>query len=192
MAHDRKRWDPAGRASAYTELEHPADLFLEIRGGDPAELLEHALFAFYDQIADIEGFEARRELTLRVRAARLDEALRSLLSEALYLFDTEGFVAAGGEVTIESGLEGRGAAAEPGGRSGAEDGAPSAGPIGGAPGEAGAPDRSDEWRLSARLWGENAHRERHEVLHEIKAVTYHLLSTTRSDGGWKATVLLDI
>jgi SHS2 domain-containing protein len=206
MAHDRERWDLGGRAAAYTELEHPADLFLEIRGEDPTELLEHALFAFYDQIAEIEGFEARRELTLSVHAAGLDEALRSLLSEALYLFDTEGFVAAGGEVTIESRPEENGAAAKPGGRSGAVDGGPSRllkrdasppgcdgrPPRGGAPGEAGAPGLSNEWRLSARLWGENAHTERHRLLHEVKAATYHLLSATRADGGWKATVLLDI
>jgi SHS2 domain-containing protein len=169
MAHDRKRWDPASRASAYAELEHPADLFLEIRGEDPTELLEHALFAFYDQIAEIEGFEARRELTLSVHAAGLDEALRSLLSEALYRFDTEGFVAVGGGVTIEAGPEGSGAGGRPN-----------------------TPDRSSEWRLSARLWGDDAGARPHVLLHEVKAVTYHRLSVTRSGGDWIATVLLDI
>ena len=53
------------------------------------------LFALYDQIAEIEGFEPRRAQTLEAGGAGLDEALRSLLSEALYRFDTEGFVARG-------------------------------------------------------------------------------------------------
>ena len=65
------------RAAAYAELEHPSDLFLEIHGRDLPDLFENALFAFYDQIARIEGFEARRELTLSVREPGLDEALRS-------------------------------------------------------------------------------------------------------------------
>ncbi len=30
------------------------------------------------------------------------------------------------------------------------------------------------------------------LVHEVKAVTYHRLEVLQSDGGWKATVLLDI
>jgi SHS2 domain-containing protein len=162
VTETRKRWDAERRAAAYTELEHPSDLFLEIYGRDLPELFENALFAFYDQVAHIAGFEARRELTLSVREPGLDEALRALLSEALYRFDTEGFVAVGGEVIVEG---------------------PEAGPPGAMPGD---------WRLLARLWGDNADRERHELLHEIKAATYHRLGVTAVDGGWKATVLFDV
>ena len=173
MAETRKRWDPGRRAEAYSELEHPADLFLEIYGRDLPELFENGLFAFYDQVAQIEGFGARRELTLSVRESRLDEALRSLLSEALYCYDTEGFVAAGGEVRVE-------------GRPSAEadrTGEAGTGPAGPA---------IEEWSLLARLWGDNADRERHTLLHEVKAVTYHRLAVSETGDGWKATVLLDI
>ncbi len=155
MAEPLERWDPLRRAEAYSELEHPSDLFLEIHGRDLPELFENGLFAFYDQVAQIEEVAARRELTLRVREPGLDEALRSLLAEALYRFDTEGFVAAGGEVTVERLPPAR-------------------------------------WCLLARLWGDNADRERHTLLREVKAVTYHCLTVGESGGGWKATVLLDI
>ena len=101
MTESYGRWVAARRAEAYTELEHPSDLFLEIRGCDVPGLVENALFAFYDQIADIEGFEPRRAQILEAVGAGLDDALRSLLSEALYRFDTEGFVAADGEVTSD-------------------------------------------------------------------------------------------
>jgi SHS2 domain-containing protein len=151
-----KRWRPKDRAAAYRELEHPADLFLEIRGHDLPELVEHALFALYDEIADLERFETRGELTLRVSESELDEALRSLLSEALYYIDTRGFVATAAEIQIEQ-----------------------AAPVG--------------WTLVARLWGEHADRERHPLLTEIKAVTYHQLRVEQVLGGsWRATVLLDV
>ncbi len=173
MTETRRRWDRGRQAEAYSELEHPSDLFLEIHGRELPELLENSLFAFYDQIAQIEGFGTRRELTLRVREPALDEALRSLLSEALYFFDTEGFVAAGGEVSVERCPHAEAA------RMG-EAGTGLAGPAG------------EGWSLLARLWGDNADKERHTLLREIKAVTYHRLAVSENAGGWTATVLLDI
>lgn len=173
MTETRRRWNPGRRADAYSELEHPADLFLEIHGRDLPELFENGLFAVYDQIAQIEGFGARHELTLSVREPGLDEALRSLLSEALYRYDTEGFVAVGGEVSVE-----RRPSVEAG-RTG-EGGTGPAGPA------------IEEWSVRARLWGDNADRERHTLFHEVKAVTYHRLAVSETGRGWKATVLLDI
>ena len=173
MAETHARWDPEGRSAAYAELEHPSDLFLEIRGHDLPRLFENALFAFYDQIAEIQGFEARRELALRVRAPGLEEALRSLLSEALFQFDTEGFVAAGGHVTVK-------------GRAGDRPDPARDGASGQAQAAVG------DWRVVARLWGDRAHRERHTLLHEVKAITYHRLEVRRTDTGWKATILLDL
>jgi SHS2 domain-containing protein len=171
MAENYKRWGPEHRASAYRELEHPTDLFLEIHGRDPRELIENALFAFYDQISELEGFEPRRELTLEASGGRLEDALRALLSEALFYFDTEGFVGVGGEVTVEDGIEGTGSRAA------------STSPVACA---------GSGWRLWARVWGENADRKRHTLHHEVKAVTYHRLAVERSADGFTATVLLDL
>jgi SHS2 domain-containing protein len=163
MTENRERWGPERRASAYAELEHPSDLFLEIHGRDPQELLENALFAFYDEVSEMDGFEPRRELTLEAGGAQLDDALRALLSEALFYFDTEGFVAVGGTVTLDGPdvLKAATSAAAP-------------------------------WRATARLRGDNADRERHTLLHEVKAVTYHRLAVSRVEDGWTATVLLDL
>jgi SHS2 domain-containing protein len=106
MTESYEGWVAARRAEAYAELEHPSDLFLEIHGRDVPGLVENALFALYDQIAEIEGFEPRRAQTLEVTGAGLDDALRSLLSEALYRFATDGFVAADGEGEVSGEPEG--------------------------------------------------------------------------------------
>ena len=165
------RWRPRDRAAAYSELEHPADLYLEIRGRDLPELAEHALFALYDQITDLEEFEARGELTLRVGAPGLDEALRSLLSEALYHVETEGFIAVAAAVQVDHSA----ALAVGGGRA------------------TGDPAAIDGWTLAAHLWGELRDQERHPPLTEIKAVTYHHLEVERvADEDWRARVLLDV
>jgi SHS2 domain-containing protein len=176
ILRDRKRWSVERRAEAYSEREHPSDLFLEIHGRDPAELAENALFAFYDQIVELEGFEAQGEVTLEASGHGLDEALRSLLAEALFRFETEGFVAIGGNVAAQRGsaAAGGGSAAAGGGSAATRDVA------------------EPQWRLSADLWGENADRSRHTLLHEVKAVTYHQLGAVETGGAWKATVLLDL
>lgn len=171
MTKRDERWGPEHRASAYRELEHPTDLFLEIHGRDAGELLENALFAFYDQISELDGFEPRRELTLEAGGGRLEDALRALLSEALYYFDTEGFVGIGGQVMAEDGI------------SETPDCAVSTNPVA---------CTDSGWRVSARLWGENADRDRHVLNHEVKAITYHRLAMTRSAKRFTATVLLDL
>jgi SHS2 domain-containing protein len=106
MVEARRNWSPRDRAEAYAELEHPADLFLEIRGSDLPALFENALFALYDQLAELDGFEARCLETVTVQAPCPADALRAVLSEALYRFETEGFVAIGAEVTVQASAAG--------------------------------------------------------------------------------------
>jgi SHS2 domain-containing protein len=45
---------------------------------------------------------------------------------------------------------------------------------------------------SAELLGENLDPRRHEILTEIKAVTYHELEAVERDGKWTARVILDL
>jgi SHS2 domain-containing protein len=183
----QNRWDPGKRDEAYVELEHPSDLFLEIRGRDLGELFENALFAFYQQVARIEELRARHELTLSVHELRLDEALRSVLAEALYHFDTEGFVATGAQVRIET--EGAGMPSAAGERTYSSAGA-GFGNGASPPTSPASPDGG--WWITARLWGDHTGREHHSLVREIKAVTYHRLEVRESSDGWTATVLLDI
>ena len=91
-----------------------------------------------------------------VKGSTPAEALRSLLSEALYRFATESFVASRAEIGVKT-----------------------------------AP--SGEVEITAELHGETVDQERHTLLTEVKAVTYHQLSVeAQPDGGWQARVLFDV
>jgi SHS2 domain-containing protein len=170
-SHD---WASRPREGAYRELDHPADLFLEIMGTDLPALFENALFAFYDQVAELTGFREEREAVITVREASAADALRALLVEVLFRFESEGFVAVGAEVAVH-GPSGEGGG--PGGR----------GPGGSGQGGDGGVE------AVARLWGENADKGRHTLLTEIKAVTYHRLAVDHlPGGGCRATVLFDV
>ena len=46
--------------------------------------------------------------------------------------------------------------------------------------------------LSGTAWGEKLDRERHELAHEVKAVTYHGLKVEETSDGWLAEVIVDI
>ena len=46
--------------------------------------------------------------------------------------------------------------------------------------------------LTAECEGEIADRSRHQLEHEVKAITYHGLRVTQSAEGWLAEVILDI
>ena len=46
--------------------------------------------------------------------------------------------------------------------------------------------------LSATVHGEPVDRERHQLSHEVKAITYHELKVERTPDGWLAEVIVDI
>jgi SHS2 domain-containing protein len=46
--------------------------------------------------------------------------------------------------------------------------------------------------LDARAWGEPLDRSRHELSHEVKAITYHGLKVEPAPEGWLAEVIVDI
>lgn len=46
--------------------------------------------------------------------------------------------------------------------------------------------------LTGAAWGEPLDPERHELAHEVKAITYHGLRVEEVDGGWLAEVIVDI
>jgi protein archease len=52
--------------------------------------------------------------------------------------------------------------------------------------------RAREKALEADLWGEDRDPARHEIVTEIKAVTYHQLKVAREAGRWTARVILDL
>ena len=46
--------------------------------------------------------------------------------------------------------------------------------------------------LTAAAWGEELDRERHELGHEVKAITYHGLKVEETANGWLAELIVDI
>ena len=46
--------------------------------------------------------------------------------------------------------------------------------------------------LTASAWGEPLDRARHNLEHEVKAITYHGLSVEKIDDEWQAEVIVDI
>ncbi len=52
--------------------------------------------------------------------------------------------------------------------------------------------RLDERGLTGRAVAEPLDADRHRLLHEVKAITYHGLSVEQTDEGWRAEVIVDI
>jgi SHS2 domain-containing protein len=46
--------------------------------------------------------------------------------------------------------------------------------------------------LTGTAWGEPLDRSRHELAHEVKAITYHGLRVEQTAAGWLAEVIVDI
>jgi SHS2 domain-containing protein len=46
--------------------------------------------------------------------------------------------------------------------------------------------------LTATAWGEPLDRKRHQLEHEVKAITYHGLRLESTGAGWLAEVIVDI
>jgi SHS2 domain-containing protein len=90
-------------SGACAELDHPADIWLEIKGPDLPRLFENALYAFYRQVVDLRTVKPDREVMLEATGDSVESTLRALLSEALFHFETEGFLAAGATVDVAQG-----------------------------------------------------------------------------------------
>ena len=52
--------------------------------------------------------------------------------------------------------------------------------------------RAGQWVVDGTLEGEAIDPSRHELSADVKAVTLHRLDVRRTNGGWEATVVLDI
>jgi SHS2 domain-containing protein len=52
--------------------------------------------------------------------------------------------------------------------------------------------RVDEAGLTADAWGEAADPKRHQLEHEVKAITYHGLRVEHLPDGWLAELIVDI
>jgi SHS2 domain-containing protein len=86
----------AGRANSskasFREIEHTADLAVELTADDLPSLFSVAAEALYSLIADPSTIEMREEITVSATGDKPDDLLHAWLCELLALFNVEGFV----------------------------------------------------------------------------------------------------
>jgi SHS2 domain-containing protein len=52
--------------------------------------------------------------------------------------------------------------------------------------------QTGEWKLKASLRGEQIDQKKHELLVDVKAVSWHMFKIEKTKTGWKAFVILDV
>ena len=93
MANDR---------GSYREIEHTADLGVEITAADLPALFASAGEALYALIADPATIEIREAIKVSATGANPEDLLHTWLCELLALFNVEGFVGKRCEITYIS------------------------------------------------------------------------------------------
>ncbi len=73
----------------YTEIEHTADIGVEVYGNTLEELFANAGYALFDTIADAGTVEPTITHTITVRGENIETLLMNWLRELLYLFSVE-------------------------------------------------------------------------------------------------------
>ena len=85
----------------YSLFEHTADIGIEVKGKTLEEAIERVLLAFYDLNVSLDNVEERMDRVIKGEGETLQDSLVYLLEEALFLFDTEGFVGKHVDVKVE-------------------------------------------------------------------------------------------
>jgi SHS2 domain-containing protein len=83
----------------FREIEHTADLGIEVESDTPNELFRRAGLALFSLMVNLEKVEPREEEEVRTQAEGWEDLLHDWLSHLLHRFLQEGFIAA--RITIE-------------------------------------------------------------------------------------------
>ena len=76
----------------FREIEHTADVGVEVEGESPRRLFSVAAEGFYALIADPSGIEPGQEISVSVTGAGWEDLLQAWLSELLAQFNLQGFI----------------------------------------------------------------------------------------------------
>lgn len=76
----------------YVVLDHTADAYVECSGGTLERCFGCAAYAMYDQMVDASRIEAAMERELEVSGETHEERLYAMLSELIFITDTENTV----------------------------------------------------------------------------------------------------
>jgi SHS2 domain-containing protein len=90
---------PASSRGAFRQIDHTADLAIEVTAHDLPSLFSVAGEALYSLIADLSTIEPRDEILISVKAEQPDELLHAWLRELLGAFNVQGFVGKQCEIT---------------------------------------------------------------------------------------------
>jgi SHS2 domain-containing protein len=83
----------------FREIEHTADIGIEVEADTPSELFRRTGLALFSLMVSLEGVEACEEREETVRAEGWDDLLHDWLSRLLHSFLQDGFIAA--TITVE-------------------------------------------------------------------------------------------
>ena len=171
---------PRGAAKPFEFLDHPADVGFRARGRTLEELFANAARALCNYGWEQKNVRGARRVTVRIRAATLEDLLFSWLSELVFLTDAEKWVF--GTFAVRR-IRRRRA------------GPPTA--VGNLATETQSTRRKESgdggvWDAEATASGARFDASRHRARTYIKAVTYHQLAVRRTPAGWDATVYLDV
>jgi SHS2 domain-containing protein len=78
----------------WTFLEHTADIRMEIRGADLAELFQNAALGLMDTLFPGCPIEPEKDILLEIEELTIEELLVTWLREILYKYQTEGLALA--------------------------------------------------------------------------------------------------
>ena len=84
--------------AGYKEIEHTADIGVEIYGSSFKELLQYAAYALFDTIVDVSTIHPEHTRLIRVNGADDESVLMNWLRELLFLFSVEEEVYASVEI----------------------------------------------------------------------------------------------
>ena len=135
----------------YEILDHTADICIRVTGESMRGLIRNASLAMMDQITDRDKVEGSISESIEVSGDTKEEILVRLLSEILYLHETNRIVFKDARVVMHN-----------------------------------------ETKLAAELTGEKYEPSKHELLNDIKAVTYHGLKVSKVNDKFTADIVFDI
>ena len=84
----------------FREIDHTADIGIEVEADTPAELFRRAGLALFSLMVDLEGVERHEERSIRVDAQGWEELLHDWLSLLLRHFLQDGYIAA--QIIVET------------------------------------------------------------------------------------------
>ena len=153
----------------YEVIETTADIGIAAPGRDLPEVFARAAAGMVSLMTDPARIEARETVVVTATARDLAGLFAAWLTELLYLFETQDFLAKDFTVTVLQGP-----------------------PL--APPEADEASGANHSaiHLTAQIRGERIDPARHIITAGIKAVTYHQLELRRVEGLWRARVIFDI